>query len=41
MNQQEKQIHSMVQRLAHLDKEYTKYKTAKRTANTEKIKKRE
>ena len=41
MNQQEKAIHSMVQRLSHMDKEYTKYKTAKREANIEKQRKRE
>ena len=41
MNKQEKQIHSMVQRLAHLDKEYTKYKTKKRSDNIEKLKKRD
>ena len=41
MNEQEKQIHSMVQRLAHLDKEQTKKKQEGRVKNAEKIRKRE
>jgi len=41
MNTQEKQIHTMVQRLAHLDKEYGKKKQASRVASTERIRKRD
>ena len=41
MNEQEKQIHSMVQRLAHLDKEFAKKKQESRIKNAEKIRKRE
>lgn len=41
MNEQEKQIHSMVQRLAHLDKEQSKKKQEGRVKNAEKIRKRE
>ena len=41
MNEQEKQIHTMVQRLAHLDKEYTKKKLISHAASKERIRKRE
>ena len=41
MNEQEKQIHTMVQRLAHLDKDYTKRKQEGREKNAEKIRKRD
>ena len=41
MNSQEKQIHTMVQRLAHLDKEYTKARAVSRQENIEKKNKRE
>ena len=41
MNEQEKQIHTMVQRLAHLDKEYAKKKDESRAKNAEKIRKRD
>ena len=41
MNEQEKQIHTMVQRLAHLDKEYTKKKLESRATHAERIRKRE
>ena len=41
MSEQEKKIHSMVQRLAHLDKEYAKKKQEGREKSAEKIRKRE
>jgi len=41
MNDQEKQIHSMVQRLAHLDKEYAKKKLDSRVKSAERIRKRD
>jgi len=41
MNAQEKQIHSMVQRLTMLNKDYTKDQTTKRAAAKEGWKKRE
>ena len=41
MNEQEKQIHSMVQRLANIGKEYDKDKDQKRVEHVKKMKKRE
>lgn len=41
MNQQERQIHSMVQRLTMLDKDYTKERAEKREQAKEKWRKRE
>ena len=41
MNEQEKQIHTMVQRLAHLDKEYAKKKQDSRVRSAERIRKRD
>ena len=41
MNEQEKQIHTMVQRLAHLDKEYTKKKQESRVRSADRIRKRD
>jgi len=40
MNEQEKKIHSMVQRLAHLGKVYMKEKQEKREAHKQVVKKR-
>ena len=41
MNEQEKQIHTMVQRLTHLDTEYNKANEVKKAESREKIRKRE
>jgi len=41
MNQEEKHIHSMVQRLAHLDKVYKKEKDEKRVKHNEIVRKRD
>lgn len=40
MNDQEKKIYSMVQRLAHLGKEYEKDRKEKKEAHIAKVKKR-
>ena len=41
MNNQEKAIHSMVQRLSLLDKEYTKYEIASKQKAVDRLNKRE
>ena len=41
MNDQEKQIHTMVQKLAYLDKEYAKKKQDSRDRSAARIKKRD